>query len=97
MNTDRLAKARAVADEKRARGELVRLNPTEKAAKYPGSRKYAINAMCFDCQGFDADPCYQWRIGNCPAPQCPLFRHRPYQHLEGRPTPTALSGSDRRN
>lgn len=88
------AKARARAAEvreiRKAAGLSTRLDPIEKARRNPKSLRLAINAKCFDCEGGNADPCVQWRIGNCDIERCPLHPVRPYQHMEGRPTPKAL-------
>ena len=90
-NPDSLAAARAAAAIKRERdGRLERLDPIEKARKNPKSRRLAVNAKCYDCEGEDADPCVQWRIGNCTVPACPLYPVRPYQHLFGTSTPSSL-------
>ena len=57
----------------------------------PGSQTKAIKAKCFDCQGFDSDPCWRWRIGNCPSQRCGLYTVRPYQSLHGSPVPSSLA------
>ena len=46
--------------------------------------------MCYHCQGEDADPGWQWRIGNCEVTICPLMGHRPYQKLKDTPVPWRL-------
>ena len=91
-NKSRIDPAKRKLDEMHAAGiKLKHLDPIEKAKKNPNSLRSAINAMCYDCQGKDADPCVEWRIGNCQIVACTLFPHRPYQHLEGSPTPKALA------
>jgi len=37
------------------------VDPITKAKNKPQSRQLAINAKCYECQGCDADPCWQWR------------------------------------
>lgn len=69
------------------------LNPMERARKHPGSLKMAIAAKCWDCQGQDSDPHPKWRIGNCIAPDCPLWPHRPHQKTYGQPIPASLRTS----
>lgn len=54
------------------------------------TRKLAIYAKCYDCVGGDADPAYQWRIGNCIIPGCALYRFRPFQDRCGKPKPKSL-------
>lgn len=58
-----------------------RLDPLEKARRNPTSLRLAINAKCFDCEGGNADPNVQRRIGTCSITTCPLHPVRPYQHL----------------
>jgi len=70
-------------------GGYDRLTAREHAARNPNSRKLAINAMCWDCEG-DTDPAIRWRIGNCVIKDCPLYRFRPHKMYEGRPMPEAL-------
>jgi hypothetical protein len=46
-----------------------------------GSRKLAIDAMCFHCMGCTKDhmePGVKGSIRNCTSPDCPLFAFRPY-------------------
>jgi len=50
----------------------------ERAAANPKSRKAAIAAKCWDCQGGDADPAPKRRIRECPSTGCPLYPVRPY-------------------
>ncbi len=38
------------------------------------TQRQCIRAMCLECLGFDKDG-----IRNCTAPECPLYRFRPYQ------------------
>jgi len=38
-----------------------KVDPITKAKNKPTSRKLAINAKCYECQGSDADRCWQWR------------------------------------
>lgn len=74
--------ARQRRREMAERGETpARLDPLEKARRNPTSLRLAINAKCFDCEGGDADPNVQARIGTCTITTCPLHPVRPYQHL----------------
>ena len=83
--------AQAKLAQLRAEGKKRRvLTPTERSERAPGSLKLAIASMCYHCQGEDADPGWQWRIGNCEVTICPLMGHRPYQKLEGAPMPWRL-------
>ncbi len=66
------------------------LDPIQKAAANPRSRSLAIRGKCYECQGCDADPCWQWRVGNCDITGCSLHPLRPYQGKLGTPTPAAL-------
>lgn len=56
-----------------------RLDPIERLATNPTSLRLAINAKCYDCQGQDADPNWQRRVGECGCTTCPLHAVRPYQ------------------
>jgi len=51
-----------------------RLDPIEKAEKNPKSLRFAINARCFDCSGFEKS-----EVTNCEMTDCPLHRHRPWK------------------
>lgn len=64
--------------------------PTEKLQDNPTSRKLAIDAMCYECQGGGADAGTKWSVGNCPCTNCPLHAVRPWQHLNGTQVPRAL-------
>ncbi len=89
--TTPLEKARQRMAELRSAGQTAeRLSPIERAKRNPGSRSQAIKAMCWDCQGGDADPCVPWRIGNCLVIDCPLMPHRPHRRLAGTPMPVSL-------
>ena len=49
--------------------------PGELMAEKPNSRKLAMDAMCWDCQGGDhADDGWKWNIGNCTMDSCPLWK-----------------------
>ena len=65
-------------------------DPLERAKQNPKSLRAAIDAMCWDCQGRDADPAPRWRIGDCTSPDCPLYPVRPYQGNQSRPMPDSL-------
>lgn len=56
-----------------------RFDPIERARKNPKSRKLAIAAKCFDCQGRYDDPGVNDRIRSCLTPGCPLYAVRPYK------------------
>ena len=80
MTSDTLANARKRKAEIIAiNGSIQRLNPLEKARQNPKSRKLAINAKCFECEGEDYDPGWTTRIRTCIIPNCPLHPLRPYQ------------------
>lgn len=68
-----------------------RKDPITKAREKPKSYRLAVVAKCYDCQGCDADPSWQWRVGNCTCVDCPLHHARPYQRMEGRSVPKALA------
>ena len=86
-----LERARQRQAEMRAAGVPVqRRTPIERAQANPTSLRAAIDGKCFDCEGGDADPCIQWRIGNCVSPDCPLYPVRPHQRLFGAEMPAAL-------
>jgi hypothetical protein len=51
-----------------------KLDPIEKAKKNPKSLRFAINAKCFDCSGFERP-----EVKSCEFDDCPLHRHRPWQ------------------
>ena len=76
-----LEAARRARAEKLARGEKIRqLTPRERLERNPNSKKYAIEAKFWDCQGGEhADSGWQWAIGNCEVLRCPLHGFRPYQ------------------
>ncbi len=50
------------------------LNPIEKAKKNPNSLRFAVNAKCFDCSGFERPG-----VRDCEFADCPLHRLRPWQ------------------
>lgn len=94
MSPEQIARMQAARKAAREAGVVgVRTNPIEKAKADPTSRSKAINAMCYDCQGRDGDPHYQWRIGNCPSKECPLYPLRPYRGKLGQPLPVSLGGT----
>ncbi len=59
--------------------KLVIKNPMEKAAERPDSLRLAINAMCYDCIGQDADPDWRGSIRECSCTKCPLWSVRKFQ------------------
>jgi len=74
---DALAKARAARDAKRAAGELVRLDPVERAKLKPKSLALAIRAKCWECAGGGQDPGTRRAIAECEVRSCPLHPVRP--------------------
>ena len=64
-------------------------SPGERLLEKPTSRKLAMEAMCWDCQGGSEssppDPGWKWAIGNCTILACPLHNFRPYQNKAGKP------------
>ncbi len=85
-----LKAAHAAKRAKLAAGELRKRDPLEKWVENPTSLRLSIDAECYGCNGQDADPCWQWRVGNCHITDCPLWHVRPQQKLYGRPEPAAL-------
>lgn len=85
-----MKKAREALKSKREAGELERMNPLEKARANPTSWVAAVRAKRWQCQGEDADPNWQWRVGNCEIPDCGTFLHRPYQKMKGTKIPPSL-------
>ena len=85
-----LEKAKEALAAKRASGESLVTKPDDKHNKNPKSLRLAINGMCWQCQGEDADPCVKWRIGNCEITGCCLWTVRPYKHMHGSETPANL-------
>lgn len=60
------------------------LNPIDRSKKSPNSLKLAIRAMCWSCEGRDSDPHVKQRVADCAVGErCPLYPHRPWQHLKG--------------
>ena len=80
----------SLAKANKARREQKLRDPLTVAKLKPTSMRAAINAKCYDCEGRNYDPAWQWRVGNCTIPECPLYNLRPYQEKEGTPTPTTL-------
>jgi len=64
--------------------------PVEKAQANPRSLRLGVNAKCFQCQGENADPSVQYRIGNCEVRGCGLWPLRPYQAMAGNQVPAGL-------
>lgn len=54
------------------------------------STRKAIKAKCWDCEGRGADPCWEWRVGNCSVTTCALWAYRPYQSRRGKLIPSSL-------
>ncbi len=70
-------------EERLAAGLSTVKTPYERAAENPKSRRLAIHAQCFSCEGEDSDPGWKARIGSCTIPTCPLYSFRPYQQHAG--------------
>jgi hypothetical protein len=71
-------KLRQGAEEYRQKlklGLVKKLDPIEKAKQNPRSLRFAINAKCFDCSGFEKP-----EVTNCEMSDCFLHRHRPWQN-----------------
>jgi len=75
---------KASALRKQAGIKTVCLTPIEKLNLNPTSLRAAINAMCYDCQGRNADPNVIGRIKFCEITECPLFNVRPYRIKEDK-------------
>lgn len=75
--------ASAEYQERLREGSIERLTPPEKAARDPTSRRLAINAYCWTCQGGGGDPGVLTRIRECPSKRCPLYAVRPYRPKAG--------------
>lgn len=76
---ERVARARAKAAELRAAGELVWLDPVQKAMAEPKSRTKAIKAMCYQCMGGGDTPNWRDEVRACKAIHCALHHVRPYR------------------
>ena len=51
-----------------------KLDPIEKSKQNPTSLRFAINARCFDCSGFERP-----EVTNCEMTDCELYHLRPWQ------------------
>lgn len=72
--SEALKLARLRSQALRESGELIRLDPIQKAEANPHSLRAAINGKCWDCA------CGQRvEISNCRVTKCPLWNVRPYQ------------------
>lgn len=91
MTLSALENARKRQKELRASGEYRLLDPVAKLNE-KATRKRAIDAMCYQCQGEGADSGWKWAIGNCLVTDCALWRFRPYQRLEGTPAQGVYRG-----
>lgn len=74
-----LDKARARKAELKASGELRVLSPIDRAKADPLSLRKAITAFCYRCMGGDGEPGVRESVRNCTAPNCPLYKVRPWQ------------------
>ena len=59
-----------------------RLDPIEKAMRYPQSLRFAINGKCWDCIGAGHDPNPRGAIRDCEIDDCTLWPVRPYQRKD---------------
>ncbi|GEK48942.1 hypothetical protein PRZ61_10600 [Halomonas pacifica] len=82
MSNAALEKARLAMAEKRAAGEVVRLDPIEKARQNPKSLRLAITAKCWECMGGGEESGARRMIRECTSAGCPLHAQRPYQNSE---------------
>ena len=59
-------------------GEIIRLNPVERAQANPKSKALAIKANCYVCSGESAS-----EAKLCQVQKCPLYLHNPYKKMKG--------------
>jgi hypothetical protein len=69
-----------------------RPTPHEEALQNPQSRRLAIRAKCWDCEGQGVDPGWQERVRTCVIVDCPLWHVRPYRE-RGANRPSLTTGS----
>lgn len=74
-----VVKKEAATPKSKAKAKGVRLDPIAKAKSKPTSLKFAIRAMCYDCEGRDADRGWRKRVRECSIDECPLHHVRPYK------------------
>jgi len=67
--------------KKRAAGEIVQFDPTEKAIKNPRSLAAAITATCWECVGRGTDAAPRKEVAHCTAWSCSLWSLRPWQQI----------------
>ncbi len=79
ITPEQRAIAQARGEARVAAGLSFNKTPIEKAIDNPKSMRAAINAMCYDCIGQDADPDWRGSIRNCICNKCPLYILRPHQ------------------
>ena len=80
------AKSNDVRRARKNAGLSAYRTPLEVARDKPTSKRDAIYAKCYECQGGEgADPGWQWAIGNCEVTDCPLHPHRSYRRKQGQP------------
>lgn len=72
--TDKMQAGLAEYQRKLKAGEVVRLDPLQKAAANPTSLRLAVNAKCFDCNGQEN---WRNRTKYCHITDCPLWNIRP--------------------
>lgn len=77
--SEALKRAHQVMAEKRANGEVERLDPIEKSKRNPKSLRFAITAKCWECMGGGEESGTRRLIRECNAYSCPLHVQRPYQ------------------
>ncbi len=80
MSVDLKLKQGAIEYRQQLKMGLVKLlNPMEKAKQNPKSRRFAINAFCWEC-------CCEQKleVKLCEAGECPLHHLRPWQSKENK-------------
>ena len=73
-----LARAR-IAELRETGATPRRRTPLEVLAASPLSLRASVNAMCWQCFGGEGGENHVKNIRGCTAPDCALFRVRPYQ------------------
>jgi len=93
VSIEKLQDAAAAARQARKDAGLkTTRTPYERATADPRSRQKAISAMCWQCQGEDADPNVRKRIDECKITGCALYGFRPRVKIDSAaPGPGELS------
>lgn len=79
---EQIEAAKAAGAARIAQGLPFHKTPLEKYIENPKSMRAAINGMCYDCIGQDADPDWRGSIRNCVCIKCPLYSLRPHQRID---------------